>query len=119
MRLTSRPWLFSAILLTTLVGLFCAVETPALAQSFEGMKGTLTDAEGKPLVGHRAVFRPVDGDDTFVSGASDQAGGYVISLPLGGEFVPVALVTPNGGRIELPEDEMPIWSVRAAAATSS
>lgn len=90
------------------LGCLMGAGIPVLAQTFEGMKGRLTDAEGKPLAGHRAVYRPVNGEETIVSGVSDANGNYIVSLPLGGEFVPIALVTPNGGRIELPADEPPL-----------
>jgi len=93
-----------AVLTATLcaVLLLFAAASPAPAQEAEIiLAGTVLDAEERPVVGYRVVFRAPGGTDVYLSGPSDDEGNYQVSVPSGQPYVAVAVISPDGGRTPL------------------
>jgi hypothetical protein len=92
--------------------LLCGVVGPALAQQvkYQAVRGTLTDAASTALVGHRVLFLPADGGQSFLSQPTRTDGTYIVSLPDGTDVVPIAVINPRGVRMEL-GDEAPLTVV--------
>ena len=77
--------------------------TPAVPQST--VEGTIRDAVGQPVAGARVVVREKDGVAAFVSVPSDEEGWYFLAVPSGGNYIVVALISPTGGRVAMPESD--------------
>jgi len=69
------------------------------------IEGTILDAEGNPVPECRVVARLADGTAVFISAPSDNAGHYVVEVPTGDRYVLIALISPVGVRVGLPEAE--------------
>jgi hypothetical protein len=67
--------------------------------------GKIVDAEQNPVSGFRAVYLQDEGTDARVGSLTAEDGEYWISVLEGVAYVPVAVIAPNGKRIEL--EEMP------------
>lgn len=76
------------------------------------LEGTIRNAAGQPVPECRVIARALEQAEFFVSLPSDEQGRYTVEVPANGSYVLVALVSPTGGRLELPEAE-PL-AVRAA-----
>jgi hypothetical protein len=70
----------------------------ALQAQYAAVTGRILGADGAPLVGYRVTFQPQGESHTYVSGPSDNEGNYVASLPDGGSYVAVGLITRGGTR---------------------
>jgi hypothetical protein len=69
------------------------------------VEGTVRDAVGQPVANVRVVAREKDGVEAFVSVPSDEEGWYFLAVPANGSYVVVALISPTGGRVAMPESE--------------
>jgi hypothetical protein len=63
--------------------------------------GKVVDSQEEPAVGFRVVFRLVDGADVALSQPTDAAGEYSVLLPSGTSYIPVAVISPEGLRYAL------------------
>ena len=96
----------AALALFLLVG----VAWPVTAQEQEGeflCHGRVTDANELPVTGYRVVYLTVGGTDVSISPPTDDNGVYRVSLPEGVACAPVAVISPQGTRIEI-EDRTPV-----------
>ena len=96
----------SRTLLPALVGLTAAVLLVPIAAAQEEAParfvGRLTSPTGEPVVGYRVVFRAADDPAAvWVGPATAADGSYEIELPAGGTYVPVAVISPSGTRVDL------------------
>jgi hypothetical protein len=78
--------------------LLLAGPATAIQVRYAAVTGRILDAEGIPLVGYRVTFQPQGEAHTYVSGPTDGEGNYVASLPEGGSYVAVGLITRGGTR---------------------
>jgi hypothetical protein len=80
---------------------------PAQAQrtKYQGVRGTLVDAAGAPLSGHRVVFTPEGGGQSYVSQPTRPDGTFVVSVPDAATVLPIAVLDPRGSRTELADQE--------------
>jgi hypothetical protein len=86
-----------------LLSLFATIGTPALAQvTVIPVTGSVTDAAGAPVAGFRVVFRDAETSEISLSDPTDEEGSYRLSLPAGGSWAPVSVISPGGKRIGLP-----------------
>ena len=69
------------------------------------LEGTIRNAAGQPVPECRVIARALEQAEFFVSPPSDEQGRYTVEVPANGNYVLVALVSPTGGRFELPEAE--------------
>jgi hypothetical protein len=69
--------------------------------------GKVVDSLEEPAVGFRVVFRLVDGAEVALSQPTDEAGEYSLLLPSGTEYIPVAVISSDGLRFAL-ENQQPL-----------
>lgn len=84
-----------------------ALAAPAPAQETFVCSGRLLDADDRPLVGYRVVYRAVGEAEVSVSPPSDENGEYALPLPTDVTCAPVAVISPRGKRFEI-EDQSPV-----------
>lgn len=104
MGIVRHSWTFSSrwVLATALLLLLGVVAAPQIsAQTLVQIEGTVQDIDGDPVVGARVVYRLVDSEGVFISRPTDGSGHYALGLPSGERCRPVAVVLPDGTRIEL------------------
>jgi hypothetical protein len=73
----------------------------AQSQRYLAITGKILDASGNPLDGYRVVFQSATESHSFHSGTTGPDGSYLISLPEGGEYLAVAVVTSTGRKTVL------------------
>ena len=73
----------------------------AIAQSETRVVGVISDAAGDPVPEYRVIARIAEGTTVFVSPPSDSEGRYSLGVPVGAEYILVALISPTGERVEL------------------
>jgi len=81
------------------------VATATFGADTTAIEGTVHDAEGHPVPECRVVARLAEGTAVFISAPSDTAGHYAVDVPTGERYVLVALISPVGVRVGLPEAE--------------
>ena len=87
--------------LLAVTALLLAVPVAAADGPTTLLTGTLTLADGQAASGFRVVLIAHPQGDAFVSGLADGEGRYVVAVPSGGTYQPVAVITPRGRRIAL------------------
>jgi hypothetical protein len=97
---TKRHRLQNALLALTVLLVGFGV---ASAQEETRVEGVIVDAAGEPVPECRVIARTVEGTTVFVSPPSDRDGQYSLDVPVGAEYVFIALISPTGGRVELHE----------------
>ena len=87
-----------------ILGILCAllVPVPALAADVE-LTGRVVDAEQQPVSGYRVVYRETSTLEVFLGPPTDADGAFSVTVPAGGSYQAVALLSSSGRRIELPE----------------
>jgi hypothetical protein len=81
---------------------------PATAEeSNDVIVGKVVDSREEPAFGFRVVFREFDDVRIALSQPTDGTGEYTLALPSGTVYVPTAVISPDGTRIAL-ENQQPV-----------
>jgi len=87
---------------------------PALAQGQVELTGRVLDIDEKPVPDYRVVYRETSTFDVYLGGPTDADGRFSVSVPGGGSYAAVAVISPRGNRIEL-SDRPPLRGVSGAS----
>jgi len=80
----------------------CIVLAPAAtAQEQVELRGGVTDRVQQPLEGYRVAFRAVGLVDVIITPPTDVEGRYSVMVPIGRQYLAVAVFSPTGRRIAL------------------
>jgi len=87
---------------------------PALAQGQVELSGRVVDLDGEPAADYRVVYRETSTFDVYLGGPTDADGRFTVSVPAGGSYAAVAVISPHGNRIEL-TDQPPLQGTAGAS----
>ena len=76
--------------------------TAATAADVE-LTGQVVDSEQQPVSGYRVVYREASTYEVFLGEATDADGRFSVTVPEGGSYKAVALLSSSGRRVELPD----------------
>lgn len=100
--------------LLALVLLCLAAATVRAEEDRFACAGRVVDAANQPVVGYRVVYRVVGGTDVRISAPTNKNGEYSLELPADQPCAPVAVIAPDGRRIEILGDKAPVKHVPLA-----
>jgi hypothetical protein len=81
-----------------------ALLSPVLAQqTMIPLNGIVTDSSQNPVPGFRVVLRAAGTSQIFVSPPTDEEGAYRLDMKTGTNCAPIAVISPLGKRLALPE----------------
>ena len=92
------------------VAVLLGVAAPVAAQAEVQLTGLLLDLDGTPVPDYRVVYREAATFQVHLSAPSDSDGRFAATVPAGGIYTAVAVLSPQGGRIEL-EDQPELQGV--------